>query len=34
MKENLKMGTFKDRVVLIESVGDEIGYAIALMMAS
>ncbi|MCP4023856.1 MAG: SDR family oxidoreductase [Desulfobacteraceae bacterium] len=28
------MGTFKDRVVLIESVGDEIGYAIALMMAS
>ncbi|WP_051012230.1 SDR family NAD(P)-dependent oxidoreductase [Desulfobacula toluolica] len=28
------MGTFKDRVVLIESVGDEIGYAIAAMMAS
>ncbi|MCD4675266.1 MAG: SDR family oxidoreductase [Desulfobacula sp.] len=28
------METFKDRVVLLESVGDEIGYAIALMMAS
>ncbi len=28
------MGTLKDRVVLIESVGDEIGYAIALKMAS
>jgi NAD(P)-dependent dehydrogenase (short-subunit alcohol dehydrogenase family) len=28
------MDTFKDRVVLIESVSDEIGYAIALMMAS
>jgi 3-oxoacyl-[acyl-carrier protein] reductase/2-[hydroxy(phenyl)methyl]-succinyl-CoA dehydrogenase BbsC subunit len=28
------METFKDRVVLIESVGDEIGYAIAAMLAS
>jgi 3-oxoacyl-[acyl-carrier protein] reductase/2-[hydroxy(phenyl)methyl]-succinyl-CoA dehydrogenase BbsC subunit len=28
------MDTFKDRVVLIESASDEIGYAIALMMAS
>lgn len=28
------MGTFKDRVVLIEAVGDEVGYAIALKMAS
>lgn len=27
------MGTFKDRVVMIESVRDEIGYAIALKMA-
>jgi 3-oxoacyl-[acyl-carrier protein] reductase/2-[hydroxy(phenyl)methyl]-succinyl-CoA dehydrogenase BbsC subunit len=27
------MGTFKDRVVLIESVGDEVGYAIALKLA-
>lgn len=28
------MGTFNDRVVLIESVGDEVSYAIALKMAS
>lgn len=28
------METFKDRVVLIESVSDEIGYAIAVMLAS
>jgi 3-oxoacyl-[acyl-carrier protein] reductase/2-[hydroxy(phenyl)methyl]-succinyl-CoA dehydrogenase BbsC subunit len=28
------METFKDRVVLIETVGDEVAYAIAVMMAS
>ncbi len=28
------MGSFKDRVVLIESVGDDIAYAIARMAAS
>lgn len=28
------MGTFEDRVVMIESVGDDIGYAVALKMAS